>query len=331
MKLLGPCVCLMMWAAIAHAEPTTLDVSQADLNGLASLPPQLEEPVGLRVTHDLPRLGLRAGDLVWAIDGESAVHPQLGPDEHGAIVYLEVRRGAQRLELRLVVAPEPRTTRTDVRLLRDIIHASPMFVPFEQVTRNGKPSGVLAAEMFPVDGIRSGDLIRSIDGRPTRTPDDATAAMSAALSHDHMVVDLERLGGAETVTIQIHDPDKVPAKVAELLRLIRRTDASHYVIPRKVIDALLFDPSMFMRSGRVVPSMHNGVPDGFKLYGIRPGSLFAALGLQNGDTVERVNGNDLTSADKALDAYVKLRDAKAIELTLRRRGGQTVQLTYKIP
>ena len=70
-------------------------------------------------------------------------------------------------------------------------------------------------------------------------------------------------------------------------------------------------------------------PAGFKLYAIRPTSLYAKLGLQNGDTLERVNGFDLATPEKALDVYTKVRDATKLVLDITRRG-KPVTLTITI-
>ncbi|HEX7704779.1 MAG TPA: hypothetical protein VF403_28760, partial [Kofleriaceae bacterium] len=73
----------------------------------------------------------------------------------------------------------------------------------------------------------------------------------------------------------------------------------------------------------------DGKPDGFKLYAIRPSSVYAKLGLQNGDTLQSINGFDLTSADKALEVYTKLREATSLQVSVTRRGKQE-QLSYTI-
>ena len=57
--------------------------------------------------------------------------------------------------------------------------------------------------------------------------------------------------------------------------------------------------------------------------------MFAKLGLSNGDTIQKVNGFELTSADKALEVYSSLRDAKSLMVSIERRG-KPVTLTYTI-
>ena len=69
-----------------------------------------------------------------------------------------------------------------------------------------------------------------------------------------------------------------------------------------------------------MPAVKNGKPDGFKLYAIRPSSVYAKLGLTNGDTLQAINGFELTTADKALEVYTKLREATSLEVEVTRRG-----------
>jgi type II secretory pathway component PulC len=114
-----------------------------------------------------------------------------------------------------------------------------------------------------------------------------------------------------------------------LLDTIEKIDDTHIKVPRQVIDAVLANPMGMARGVRIVPAMRNGQPEGIKLYAIRPTSLFARLGFVNGDTVNAINGFDLTTPDKALDIYTKLKDATSAEFALTRRG-QPVTLHIEI-
>jgi len=120
-----------------------------------------------------------------------------------------------------------------------------------------------------------------------------------------------------------------PDALDALLDTIEQVDDTHVRVPSKVIDAVLANPMALAKGARVVPAMRNGQPDGFKLYAIRPSSGYARLGFQNGDTIHSINGVELTSADKALEVYTKLRDATNLSFDITRRG-QPVELTIEI-
>ncbi|HET9627697.1 MAG TPA: type II secretion system protein GspC [Kofleriaceae bacterium] len=110
---------------------------------------------------------------------------------------------------------------------------------------------------------------------------------------------------------------------------IKKLDDNNYEIDKSLIEKVLLNPMAFAKGARVVPSMKNGKPDGFKLYAIRPNSAFAKLGLSNGDTLQSINGFELTSADKALEVYTKLREATSLEIDVTRRG-KPVTMKYTI-
>lgn len=129
-------------------------------------------------------------------------------------------------------------------------------------------------------------------------------------------------------------PPDAPAVVAgwpgwPALAGITRVDATHYTLARDLIDRALAAPTPLLRTARIVPAIADGQPAGVKLYAMRPGSPLVVLGLANGDTLRAINGLPLTSADRALEAYSRLRATDLLTLELTRRG-QPMTLTYQI-
>jgi general secretion pathway protein C len=110
---------------------------------------------------------------------------------------------------------------------------------------------------------------------------------------------------------------------------IKSTGENTYEIDRALVDKILANPMGVAKGARVVPAVQNGKPAGFKLYAIRPNSVYSKLGLTNGDTLSSINGFELTSADKALEVYTKLREATSLEVEIQRRG-KPMTLKYTI-
>jgi general secretion pathway protein C len=102
-----------------------------------------------------------------------------------------------------------------------------------------------------------------------------------------------------------------------------------YELSRQEVSAMLANPSDLLMQARVAPSFVDGQPRGFKLFAIRPGSLYARIGLRNGDTLRRINGLSLESAEQGLAAYAQLREALRIDLDVE-RDGQPLRYTYSI-
>jgi general secretion pathway protein C len=110
---------------------------------------------------------------------------------------------------------------------------------------------------------------------------------------------------------------------------IKKVDDTHYEIDRALVDKLLANPMSVARGARVVPSIKNGKANGFKLYAIRPNSIYGKLGLMNGDTIHAVNGFELTTPDKALEVYTKVKTSSNLSVSVTRRG-KPVNLGYNI-
>jgi general secretion pathway protein C len=63
--------------------------------------------------------------------------------------------------------------------------------------------------------------------------------------------------------------------------------------------------------------------------GIGPGTLAGLLGLENGDRLQTVNGFDMTSPEKLLEAYARLRTADHLTVQVN-RGGKNVNVDLNV-
>jgi len=110
---------------------------------------------------------------------------------------------------------------------------------------------------------------------------------------------------------------------------IKKLDETTYEVDRSLVDKLLANPLAASKGARVTPSIKNGKPNGIKLYAIRPSSIYAKLGLANGDTIHSINGFELDSLDKGLEVYQKVKDASGLQVSITRRG-KPVTVNYSI-
>ncbi len=117
--------------------------------------------------------------------------------------------------------------------------------------------------------------------------------------------------------------------MAEVENGVKKVNDTTYEIDRAVVNKVLANPMAVARGARVVPSIKDGKNNGFKLYAIRPSSVYAKIGLRNGDTIHAVNGFDLTTADKALEVYQKVKESSNLSVSVTRRG-KPVTLSYSI-
>lgn len=91
-------------------------------------------------------------------------------------------------------------------------------------------------------------------------------------------------------------------------------------VERAFVEQLMANPAMLAKQARIVPKQKDDEILGYKLYGIRKGSLPKLLGLKNGDMITAVNGEELKSMDKAMALYTKLRRASNLTVSIERKG-----------
>jgi len=110
---------------------------------------------------------------------------------------------------------------------------------------------------------------------------------------------------------------------------IRKTGAYDFQVDRKMLDEELKDLAKLQSEARVVPNYQNQKYDGFKLVGVRPGSLYRALGIRSGDIIKSVNGTTIDSPTKALELFEQLKSSSDIKVDVERRG-QPKTLSFNI-
>jgi general secretion pathway protein C len=110
---------------------------------------------------------------------------------------------------------------------------------------------------------------------------------------------------------------------------IQKVGPNEYNVDRGVVDKIIENQAELMRSARIVPEQENGRVVGIRMMGIRPESLLGVLGMENGDRLQTINGFDMASPEKALEAYARLRTADKLTVSVNRKG-QNVNLDYII-
>lgn len=115
----------------------------------------------------------------------------------------------------------------------------------------------------------------------------------------------------------------------QITKGIKAAGKNRWEIEQKSIDTVLNNLSVLSQDARVVPDFSGGKQRGFKLFSIKPGSVYSKIGVRNGDVLTSVNGYELDSPDKILEVYGKLKDSSQITVDLLRRG-KPVSMEYSI-
>jgi len=111
----------------------------------------------------------------------------------------------------------------------------------------------------------------------------------------------------------------------EMDKGIKKTGEHSYDIQRGTLESVLGNMSLLSRSARIVPEMRDGKAAGFRLYAVKPDGPFAKIGMQNGDVISSINGLEITSPEKALEVYAKLKSASHLTLGMESNGKKVTQ------
>jgi general secretion pathway protein C len=107
------------------------------------------------------------------------------------------------------------------------------------------------------------------------------------------------------------------------------SDTSSIQLDREELESQMANLNDLMQQVRIRPFMEGKNPAGFLVSNIKPGSLFSKMGLRNGDVIQGVNGETITTPDQAIELYESLMQGGSIDLDIK-RGRRTEKLRYAV-
>jgi general secretion pathway protein C len=142
----------------------------------------------------------------------------------------------------------------------------------------------------------------------------------------------ESTGHLEYVEI-VEEPGKITADTLRPATSgkggVAQQDATHYDVERVTVDKAIGNLNETLQQARAIPNFENGMPDGYKLLQIVPGSIYDQLGLKNGDVVDLLNGEPINDPGKAFQMFSELKTTSHLEIGVKRNGVKQV-INYDI-
>jgi general secretion pathway protein C len=217
-----------------------------------------------------------------------------------------------------------------------VIAARDVFNPAPAATGGSGRHGTL--RLWGV-GLQGSDARAVIEDTTThrqelyRVGDDVGGRRIVAIDWDR--VTLAYAGGEDV--LELSPPASEPAEpveeppavaVAPDAR-IRRTGENAFVVDRRELTGAVGNMSGLMTQLRAVAEVQDGRPAGFRLFQIRDDSLFARLGLRDGDVVQRVNGATIAEPAALLGFLQRLQSEPRVALDIV-RGDAPRTLVYDL-
>lgn len=109
---------------------------------------------------------------------------------------------------------------------------------------------------------------------------------------------------------------------------VNKVAEGKFAIDQSEIDNAIQNLDKLYTEIRAIPNFQDGKAAGMKILSVKPGSVFAKLGLKRGDVLQRINGVDL-DVRKGFEIFNQLKDQKSLSLDLV-RGGSNQTVEYEI-
>jgi general secretion pathway protein C len=239
-------------------------------------------------------------------------------------------------------APERRVTSFAPITRRNIFNSTPRAAPVSRAPVRARQAPVAVVEPLNLNVRLTGTvvgnapessfaMIMDVSGREEHLYrlGDKVLGEGLVASIDRDSVRLTR-GGAEQI-LRLFEEEPAPGKAAAptVRRQSVSADQFRFTIDRGEVDEALNDLPRLLTQARLLPNFRSGQTDGFRIFNIVPGSLFARIGLQNGDVLHRVNDIAIQDPAKFMSIFQDLKNESRISLDLV-RGNERKTLEYEI-
>jgi general secretion pathway protein C len=125
-------------------------------------------------------------------------------------------------------------------------------------------------------------------------------------------------------------PTRTPPATAPSGSKVKSADGENIRIQQSKIEDAVQNVNQLMKQVRIRPHFTDGNPDGLRVTGIRPDSIFAEMGLKSGDIITGVDDQQIESLDDALKFYNSLKSGTSVKLQIRRKGSpSTIDYTIE--
>ncbi len=201
-------------------------------------------------------------------------------------------------------------------------------------------------ELLATLRLESTDIITAISGKTVRRQFDVNDALAGAGLSNATALYVELVRGGKPVLVKWElEGDLREARTGVIGRMsrlpptplapdplsdtIKRVTDFEFELPRSTMLQIGTNVQSGMSLGvRPVAAIRSGLVEGVKLYSIRAGSVWAALGLKNGDTIVSVNGRPILMTNLG-DEFERAKSEATLEASILRRGN-AVALKYSI-
>ena len=142
-------------------------------------------------------------------------------------------------------------------------------------------------------------------------------------------VDSRRRRGSRAVSSAPSVPEPEPGTIDAQEEAIQDIEEEVIPIHQDELQSSINNLNELLTQVRVRPYFRQGKPEGLIVSQIQGDSIFAKLGLMNGDIIASVNGEQMSTPEEAFQLYNSLKSGTPVNIEITRRGQKKI-LTYEI-
>lgn len=216
------------WLGVTLGRPAAQAEAPGATAGEAALPSEGVLITGVAKESPADRAGLRAGDIVLSIEGAEVGSPQalartIGSFDIGSWISLSIVRREDERIVSARLGPRPERI-AGLEIKRGWAGIVPVDVPaqLQEYWAGEGMTGVLIGAVLPTGpaelaGLRPGDLIVTVDGRPVGTASDLVRSIASGGIGNETLLEVSRQGTWLEVelTIEEEPPREVLAELEE--------------------------------------------------------------------------------------------------------------------
>ena len=120
------------------------------------------------------------------------------------------------------------------------------------------------------------------------------------------------------------------ADIADLRDRVQRLSDDRFQVQREDVDQAMRNPAELFSQARILPKYEEGQMVGVQLNSIQPGSLFEAIGIQNGDVITEGNGIEISSPQDSAALLRELTESNQFEVQVLGADGAPRSLSYMV-
>jgi general secretion pathway protein C len=136
------------------------------------------------------------------------------------------------------------------------------------------------------------------------------------------------LAGSPALPRAASGPGQATARARGVREPVQRLAENRFAVPRAEVESATQNPAALYSQARILPRYDQGKMVGVQLNAIRPGSLFAQVGIQDGDTVTQVNGVTVSTPEDGQRLLQEFSQGGELRVTVKGRDGQVRELEY---